>query len=150
MDFKAPTGEEIVGTFDKVTGSCRVNWNEDGTTPAEFEHSGDTKMFWDSSVTQSNAGTTLWLDDAGSTWPDHHLIPEDAEPVTDETIDAMDKEQKVGALLDALVAADAATTALGITSRLSWGALADTRQTFEALKEKAIALKKRDLARVPA
>lgn len=149
-DFKAPTGDGLQGTADKVPGAAGVTWDESASDPGEFEHDGGTKMFWNDSSTQTIAGATVWIDESGSEWLEHHLLPVDAEPVSDDTIDAFDKEMKVGRLLDALEAVEVASRAAGLSLCLRWGAIDDTRKTSAALKKRSMELKARDLARVPA
>lgn len=68
--YNKKTGLPILGTYEMVParaettdGSFRLN--EDGTE-LEYEHAGETEMFWDGQDTQSDAkGRTIFLDSDG-------------------------------------------------------------------------------------
>ena len=148
-NLKAPTGEEIRGTQENVPGAAGVVFNAE--TNAGFDHDGSgTDMFWDAAETAEIAGAVMFTDRAGMDWMQHHLIPEDAEPLTSEALDAFQKEERVGMLLDALERAEMLSAEAGISMLLTRNAVADTRKIYERLKARSLELKARDMAREAA
>ncbi|SFJ48700.1 hypothetical protein SAMN03159338_1531 [Sphingomonas sp. NFR04] len=148
-ELKAPNGTEIRGTQELVPGAAGVVFTPDEA--CGFEHDGSgTEMFWDAIETVEIAGATMFTDHDGIDWMQHHLIPADAEPLTPATLDAFQKEERVGMLLDCLRRAQSLGAEAGLSLLLTRHAVEDTEKTYEQLKARSLDLKARDLARVSA
>jgi hypothetical protein len=99
FDFIAPTGDDLQGTLESVTGAASVCFTSSDSGEA-FEHEGGTEIFWDGIQTQSCCGAVLFLCEGGEEWPAHHLIPADAEPLSAETLRLFAIEIALGRALD--------------------------------------------------
>ncbi len=95
--MKAPNGDAIQGTSELVPG---VALGSLCVGDDEVHHDGGTNIDWDAQKSRTIAGAVLFMDESGNEWPQHHLIPAEAKPLTDETISAMVDEDKLGAALD--------------------------------------------------
>lgn len=104
--FKAPTGAEIRGTNELLSGTCGVTFVS-SQAGYEFDGSG-TKVDWDGSETETIREAAVFADDNGDEWLQHHLIPIDADPQPDEAYQFLRDELAAGralALADKLVEA---------------------------------------------
>lgn len=150
-DLMSPTGHEIQGTSEMIPGAATVAFFEpDAENPHGYEHDGNgTKMFWDGSVTQEIDGVPMFVDNDGTDWLRHHLIPTSAEPLTDETIAAMKWEIMVGEThreAEALTRSlEALHTRFGFLTSCVEQPNKDLRDALTAAREKSIALRQRDL-----
>ena len=74
-DVAGPNGEEIVGTFDLLTGQALVNGikvDQDGTVEPDYE--GTTEVHWNDQRTKYEAGERLYVDDDGGVWRESQLV----------------------------------------------------------------------------
>lgn len=94
--MKAPNGIAITGTDESIPGTAVVNFTEEG-----YVHVGTTEMHWDGSETRTIAKATVFVDKNGEGWMEHHLIPEDAKPLSAELIVQFRREECIGKALDA-------------------------------------------------
>lgn len=71
--YNKNTGKPILGTYEMIPGRAEIKdgsfkLNEDGTD-LEYEHAGETEVFWDGQITQSDdglEGRTIFLDEDGN------------------------------------------------------------------------------------
>ena len=96
MGKTAPTGARIRGTYEKVPGVSVVTFFGES-----WDHSGRTEVCWDASETQSVMGVPIFTDECGENWLEHHLIPDEAEPLTPDTIDQLRRELRYGDFVEA-------------------------------------------------
>ena len=104
--FKAPTGAEIRGTNELLSGTCGVIFAD---ATAGYDHdTGGTNVNWDGQETEQVNGSSVFIDENGSEWLGHHLIPADDDPAPDEAFQFLRDELAAGralALADKLVEA---------------------------------------------
>ena len=145
--MKAPNGSKIQGTAETIPGLA-AGTLEEGED--EISYTGGTDVDWNGQATDEIVGASVFVDEDDNRWLQHPLIPDDAEPLTDETLLAFGNEERVGKLLDQLYLTQKASEDAGISMLLTRHAIADTRKVHSRLKERSLALKERDLARVSA
>jgi hypothetical protein len=86
MKAKSPTGSEIVGTLERLSGVAytspdRFQRLSDGSL--YIEHAGETKVFWDGQATVRRNGKAIFVDDDGAEWnEDDVVVYDDAEAAT--------------------------------------------------------------------
>lgn len=97
-EFTAPNGGEIQGTSETVLGASGVTF---GDTPTDYDHDGGSKMFWDTSTTETIEGVSMFTCDGGDDWLAHHLIPEGCEPMSAEDLAVLGEEDRIGYALRA-------------------------------------------------
>lgn len=96
--MKAPTGDELQGTYELVEGAADVTFDTDNE--CGYDHTGNgTEMFWDGALTLQIADVTMFLDESGHDWLLHHLIPDEAEPLSQATINLFNAEILYGQAL---------------------------------------------------
>lgn len=98
-DFMAPDGSELHGTLEHLTGTVDVHFTSEGRD-YDFSNSG-TAVDWDGSETATIDGATIFVDKSGVHWLQHHLIPADAEPVSDGLIASIRHEMRAGRAMEA-------------------------------------------------
>lgn len=79
MRYMAPDGTPILGEHNNDFCAYRVDWPE-GAGVDEANYSHDPGVEW---ATTTYDGCTVWLDENIDEWLSHHLIHEDAEPLSD-------------------------------------------------------------------
>lgn len=73
-DYVSPTGAEILGTLERLTGRAEISGIEDNGEPV---YSGETEIFYDDQVTETKDGKMIFLDENGAEWTFDQLIPAD-------------------------------------------------------------------------
>lgn len=73
----SPTGSPIVATAEMVPSNAAV-WPDSFTRNAggqlQFDHTGESDVFWDSSETrESLTGELIFVDQDGKLWPESQL-----------------------------------------------------------------------------
>jgi hypothetical protein len=74
-DVTGPNGEEIVGTFDRLTGTALANGvlvNENGEL--EPEYAGTTEVHWNDQVNTFENGERLYIDNDACMWRESQLV----------------------------------------------------------------------------
>ena len=141
-ELYAPNGAEIQGTYEMVPGAASVTFADEDTRT--WEHEGGTKMFWNGSETKTIDGVTLFIDDEGFEWLEHHLIPEGQKPLSHETQNLIGSEMRMGKLVESYrKTADCmkAMHQLGETDldiRESDGVEAELTQIYRLLRDRVI------------
>lgn len=146
-EFTAPNGGEIQGTSEAILGAASVTF---GDTAQEYDHSGGTEMFWDTSTTETIEGVPMFTDEDGSDWLAHHLIPEGCEPMSAEDLAVLDEEDRIGYALRAaraLYGHKALDT--GQNGQIN-AIIADLHTRYLAAKERSIKLVQAHIAAHPA
>lgn len=69
--WRAPNGDAIVGTLEKLIGTALISGIEDDGTPI-FD--GETKVDWDSQVTVTREDKIIFLDESGNQWTFDELV----------------------------------------------------------------------------
>jgi hypothetical protein len=64
----------IVGTYERVYGTCRILDPSINGNKIEFEHCGETKMDWDSQETVTRRGQRLFVDDGHNIWTEAQVV----------------------------------------------------------------------------
>jgi len=100
VELKSPTGDDLQGCYEMVPGTCYGAFTQHGDK-LSFEASDGTKMHWDGSTTQTIDAVSMFTDESGHDWLQHHLIPESAQRLSIETIDTFNAELRIGATLEA-------------------------------------------------
>jgi hypothetical protein len=88
-DVTGPNGEEIVGTFDHLSGTALVNGvlvNENGEREPEYE--GTTEVHWNDQVNTFENGERLYIDNDSCMWRESQLIFTERPAEQVEYIDA--------------------------------------------------------------
>jgi hypothetical protein len=99
-DFIAPTGDALQGTSELIPVAYGIDFT--GPDPrSDFDHNGDNNEFDEAAVPIAAIGGPFFMDESGEDWPAHHLIPADAEPLSDETLRLFAIEIALGKALDA-------------------------------------------------
>ena len=76
MTWRAPNGDAIVGTLEKLIGTALITDIEDNGTPI-FE--GETKVDWDSQETVTRNDKIIFVDESGYEWTFDDLTKEDPD-----------------------------------------------------------------------
>jgi hypothetical protein len=74
-DVTGPNGEEITGTFDRLTGTALINGvavNENGER--EPEYAGTTEVHWNDQVNTFEGGERLYIDSDACMWRESQLV----------------------------------------------------------------------------
>lgn len=145
--MKAPNGREIIGSLESVSGVAGIVFEHDHTADFEYDGSG-TNFDWDVQSVDTVAGAIILVDDDACHWMSHHLIPNDAQPVSKDTLTQLHKEEGVGRLLDALKKTEYIAKYIGISTVLTYCAVDDTTKLYDGLKAKSLSMIAGDLARV--
>lgn len=84
MIVKAPTGSLIIGTQETVPARCELSldgWSIDADGSLQWEHCGDSEVFWDGMTTDEwPDGGPVFEDEDGEAWPMQCLIIEEGVP----------------------------------------------------------------------
>jgi hypothetical protein len=94
----SPTGHDIRGTYERLTGTYPVHFNDER---AEFDYTGGSSEFFDEDAKVIEIdGAATFLDENGDEWLAHHLIPADMDPLSSATLDLIAEEMVIGDALE--------------------------------------------------
>jgi len=77
-NYQSPNGSAIVGTYDLVPATARIDGIHDDGTP---EYAGESDVWWDDQKTQERDGKILYVDEDAKTWTFDQLtaIPDEED-----------------------------------------------------------------------
>lgn len=149
--FIAPTGSPIAGLMQTDSATWGIR---DAACPEGFDYLTDgPKADWTSFEV---AGSLLYVDEAGETWLQHHLIPDDAPHFAKDVTDAFQREIALGeawdAAKDATAAVQRAISTVGERSEMAvvLTALVDTVRAAEHAAQRCYTYGKRQSQRLKA
>ena len=75
MKAFSPTGKEIVGTLETLSGVAYAdNYKRDEFGVLDFEYIGDTKVYWDEQKTVERKGERIFIDEEGEEWTEKEIV----------------------------------------------------------------------------
>ena len=72
--LKAPNGNEITGTKEILVGEAYIQDLRLVDGKVEYDHSGETEVFWDCQQTATEKNQTIFIDEDGGEWLESQLI----------------------------------------------------------------------------
>lgn len=122
LEFMGPDGSEISGSLEVIGGYCAGAFHPDETGAIDFEPSGGTDVDWNGQRTVEIDSVSVFLCDGGE-FLQHHLIPQDADPLPATVVRLMLEEVSIGRAYEALRLAAIETNNIPI-GRIGFSALA--------------------------